>query len=167
VPLSLPKSVSFYTTSASKPTANLIEGTVPFFRFSGPSLRAVMRGAFADAFSAISAAHDGPAIAVAFPLFHRSFTRAIPAFPRKFQPSNPYARFDTLAHLNLNKRPTLELWRLRVGETSPKAKVTPQAQSTSIKARVAIRHQRFVSRLFCLHRALLLQDSFYPTLPNR
>jgi hypothetical protein len=43
VPLSLAKSTSFYTLFASKPTATLIEGTVPFFRFSVPPLRAVMR----------------------------------------------------------------------------------------------------------------------------
>jgi uncharacterized membrane protein YbhN (UPF0104 family) len=74
VPLSLAKSASFYTTSASNPTSNLVEGTVPFFRFSGPSLRAVMRGAFADAFSAISGTHDGPTKAVGFPLIDHNFT---------------------------------------------------------------------------------------------
>jgi hypothetical protein len=42
---------------------------------------------------------------------------------------------------------TLELWRLRASETNLKAKVTPQAQSTSIKARVAIRYQRFVRQV--------------------
>jgi hypothetical protein len=35
-PLSLAMSASFYTTFASNPTANLIEGAVPFFRFPFP-----------------------------------------------------------------------------------------------------------------------------------
>ena len=43
VPGSLAILPSFYITFASKPTPNLIEGTVPFFRFPLPLLRAVMR----------------------------------------------------------------------------------------------------------------------------
>ena len=75
VPGSLAMSASFYTTSASNPTANLVEGTVPFFAFSFPSLRAVMREAFAASFAAKSGAHDGPAKGVGFGLFDHHFSQ--------------------------------------------------------------------------------------------
>jgi hypothetical protein len=88
VPGSPAKSTSFYTTSASNPTANLGEGTVPFFAFSFPSLRAVMREAFAASFAAISAAHDGPAKGVGFGLFDHHFSQ-----PRAARDDNRFSRW--------------------------------------------------------------------------
>jgi hypothetical protein len=53
---------------ASKPTFTYSKARCPFPRFILPSLRRMMREAFADAFSAISGTHDAPTNTFTFSL---------------------------------------------------------------------------------------------------